>query len=137
MTFRYEGDGMQNKRIGLGWMLILALAACASGSPDSAKAVEGYFQALVDKDSAKAISISCAEWESNAQTDSDTFAIYPATLENLACKEESRAGDSADVTCTGKIILDYNGDLQEIDLADRTYAARLEGGEWRMCGYKE
>jgi hypothetical protein len=128
---------MQKKRIWFGLIPVLALAACASGSTGPAGAVEGYFKALVGKDSAKAISLSCAGWESSAQIDIDTFAVYPATLENLSCKEGSRTGDSADVTCTGKAILDYNGEKQEINLADRTYQARLEGGEWRMCGYKK
>jgi hypothetical protein len=127
---------MKNKRFWFGLVPVLALAACSSASTGPADAVEGYFTALVEKDSAKAISLSCAEWESSAQTDSDTFAVYPAMLENLSCKEESRTGDTADVTCTGKAVLDYNGDMQEINLADRTYQTRLEGGEWRMCGYK-
>lgn len=128
---------MMRKRFWFGLVPVLALAACSSGVIGPAGAVEGYFKALVGKDSVKAISLSCAEWESSAQIDSDTFAIYPATLENLSCKEVSRSGDSADVTCTGKAILDYNGEKQEINLADRTYQARREGGEWRMCGYKK
>ncbi len=127
---------MKPMRCWFGLALVLALAACSSAATTPAGAVEGYFKALVGKDPAKVVSLSCAAWESSAQTDSDTFAVYPATLENISCKEEGRSGDSADVTCTGKVVLDYNGDLQEIDLADRTYLVRLEGGDWRMCGYK-
>jgi hypothetical protein len=137
---RREGESMQIKRSWFWWIPALLLASCASGSAASAGpagAVEGYFKALVAKDSAKAIANSCAAWESSAQIDIDTFAAYPATLENLSCKETGRAGDTADVTCTGKAILDYNGEKQGINFADRTYQARLEGGEWRMCGYKQ
>lgn len=121
------------------WIVLFSvciLAACSSSSAGPAQAVEGYFKALVAKDAAKAKSISCAAWESNAQTDADTFAVYPATLEALSCQETGRTGDTADVTCTGKMILDYNGDKQEINLADRGYLAKLEGGDWRMCGYQ-
>jgi hypothetical protein len=132
-----EGIPMRKKRFWLGWIPVLALAACSSGSTGPAGAVEGYFKALVAKDSAKVISLSCAAWESSAQIDSDTFAVYPAALENLSCKETGRTGDTAVVTCTGKAILDYNGEKQEINFADRTYQARLEGGEWRMCGYEQ
>jgi hypothetical protein len=128
---------MRKMRSWFGGLPLLALAACASGSTGPAGAVEGYFKALVAKDSAKAISLSCAAWESSAQIDSDTFAVYPATLENFSCKETGRTGDSADVTCAGKAILDYNGEKQEINFADRIYQARREGGEWRMCGYKQ
>lgn len=134
-----EGEFMKIKHSGFWWVPVVLLASCTSGSagsPGPAGAVEGYFKALVAKDSAKAIAISCAAWESSAQIDSDTFAVYPATLQNFSCKESNRSGDTADVTCTGKAILDYNGEKQEINFADRTYQARLEGGEWRMCGYK-
>ena len=126
---------MKNNRFWFGLATILALAACSSSSSDPAGAVVGYFKALAEKDAVKAISQSCAAWESSAQTESDAFAVYPATLENVSCKEENRTGDTADVSCTGKMVLDYNGDKEEINLADRTYQARLEGGQWRMCGY--
>ena len=33
------------------------------------------------------------------------------------------------------MVLNYNGELQEMDLAARQYLARQEGGQWRMCGY--
>jgi hypothetical protein len=126
---------MRKKRFWLGWIPTLALAACSGGSGGPATAVKGYFQALAGQDAAKAVSASCATWESSAQIDSDTFAAYSAKLENVSCKEESRTGDTAVVSCTGKAVLDYNGEKQEINLADRTYQARLEGGQWRMCGY--
>jgi hypothetical protein len=131
-----EGMIMRNKSFWFGWIPVLALAACSSGSTSPAGAVGAYFKALVGKDSAKTLALSCAAWEPSAQIDSDTFALYPATLENFSCKETSRTGETADVTCTGKAILDYNGEKQEINFADRIYQARLEGGEWRMCGYK-
>jgi hypothetical protein len=117
-------------------VLALIVAACSADSGDPAKTIEEYFTALTEKDAAKAVSLSCAAWEANAQTDADTFAVYPASLENLSCRETGRTGDEADVACTGKMILDYNGDKQEIDLADRAYLAKREGGDWRMCGYQ-
>jgi 1,6-anhydro-N-acetylmuramate kinase len=115
---------------------ILILAACSVRSNGPARAIEDYFKALVAKDAVKAVSLSCADWESSAQIDSDTFIAYSATLESISCSELSRADDLAEVGCTGKTILDYNGEKQEINFADRNYQARLEGGEWRMCGYQ-
>jgi hypothetical protein len=116
-------------------LILLVLASCA-GSSDPAAVVEKYFQALVEKDATKAVTLSCAAWEDGARTDVDTFSMYPATLENVACQDAGAEGESHRVTCTGKAVLDYNGELQEIDLSARDYKVVREGGEWRMCGYQ-
>jgi hypothetical protein len=117
------------------FLILFVLASC-SGSSDPAAVVEEYFRALVDKDATKAVTLSCAAWESGARTDVDTFAMYPADLENVACQDAGAEGDGHRITCTGKAILDYNGEKQEIDLAGRDYTVVQEGGEWRMCGYR-
>jgi hypothetical protein len=116
-------------------LVLLILASCA-GSSTAASTVENYFRALVDKDATKAVTLSCAAWESGARTDADTFAMYPATLEDIACRDAGTEGGYQLVECTGKAILDYNGEKQEIDLADHVYKTIREGGEWRMCGYQ-
>jgi hypothetical protein len=116
-------------------LVLLFLAACASSS-NPAAVVEEYFRALVEKDAAKAVTLSCAAWEDGARTDVDTFAMYPATLENVACTDAGADGEARRVTCTGKAVLDYNGEKQEIDLSARDYTVVQEGGEWRMCGYQ-
>ena len=127
-----ERDCMKNWSL----LLLLILAACGGSSSSPEKAVEDYFRALVDKDATKAVTVSCAAWESSARTDVDTFAMYPATLENMACRAAGTDGDYRLVACTGKATLDYNGEITEINLADRTYKVLREGGEWRMCGYQ-
>jgi hypothetical protein len=124
-------DGMKR----LGFLLLLLLAACG-GSSNPGAAVEDYFRALVDKDMTKAVNLSCAAWEEGARTDVDTFAMYPATLENISCTDAGADGADRAVSCTGKAILDYNGEKQEIDLSARQYVVAREGGEWKMCGYK-
>ncbi|MGB7540034.1 MAG: hypothetical protein WBM17_15950 [Anaerolineales bacterium] len=116
-------------------LILLVLASC-SGSSNPAAVVEEYFRALVAKDATKAVTLSCAAWESGARTDVDTFAMYPAELQNIACQDAGVEGNAHRITCTGKAILDYNGEKQEIDLAGRDYTVVQEGGEWRMCGYQ-
>ena len=118
-----------------GLIILLLLASC-SGSSNPAAVVEEYFRALVAKDATKAVSLSCAAWESGARTDVDTFAMYPAELQDVVCKDAGAEGNGHRVTCTGKAILDYNGEKQEIDLSGRDYTVVQEGGEWRMCGYQ-
>jgi len=119
------------------WSLpfLLVLASCA-GSASAATTVENYFRALVEKDATKAVTLSCAAWETGALTDVDTFSMYPATLEDIACRNASPDGQYQLVECTGKAVLDYNGEKQEIDLSARAYKVLQEGGEWRMCGYQ-
>jgi hypothetical protein len=103
---------------------------------NASSVVVEYFKALVAKDSTQAVNLSCAAWEEQAQIDADTFAINPATAENIQCKVTGKDGDTSLVACTGKLVLDYNGEKQEINLANRTYKVVQDSGEWRMCGYK-
>jgi hypothetical protein len=118
-------------------LLAWALAACQkSAGGGAADVVKDYFEALVAKDANQAVNLSCSDWEEKAQIDADTFAINPATAENVQCKVGGEDGAATLVSCTGKLVLDYNGEKQEIDLAARTYRVVQEGGEWRMCGYK-
>jgi hypothetical protein len=118
-------------------LLAFMVVTCQkSQGSDASGVVEEYFKALVNKDGTRAVNLSCAGWEEQAQLDADTFAINPATAENIQCKTSGKDGDATLITCTGKLVLDYNGEKQEIDLADRTYRVVQEGGEWRMCGYQ-
>ena len=124
-------------------LLAFMIVTCQkSQSSDASSVVADYFKALVAKDANQAVNLSCAAWEEQAQIDADTFAINPATAENIQCKtagadkDHPEDGDATLVSCTGKLVLDYNGEKQEINLADRTYRVVQESSEWRMCGYK-
>ncbi len=103
---------------------------------NASRVVEEYFKALVAKDATRAVNLSCSSWEAQAQIDADTVAITPATAENGQCKVTGKDGNNTLVSCTGKLVLDYNGEKQEINLSDRTYQVVQESSEWRMCGYK-
>jgi hypothetical protein len=124
-------------------LLAFMVVACQkSQSKNASDVVADYFKALVAKDANQAVILSCAAWEEQAQIDADTFAINPATAENVQCKvagadkDHPKDGDTTLVSCTGKLVLDYNGEKQEINLADRSYRVVQESSEWRMCGYK-
>lgn len=120
----------------LGFAIVL-LTACASADPNSAAtAVEAYIKALVAKDPTGAINASCPAWENDAKLEADSFAAVEPTLEGLACSVSGSDGAETLVACKGVIKVTYNNEQQELSLADRTYVAVQEGGEWRMCGYK-
>jgi hypothetical protein len=119
--------------------IILILVGCSNqvGSKNNAVgAIETYVKALTAKDTNQLTNASCAAWESNAQIELDSLTAVSATLQDLKCQEAGKDGQDTLVTCQGKIVLDYNGENQELNLEGRTYRARNDGGEWRMCGYK-
>ena len=117
--------------------LAVLLAGCGQEtSSDAASAIEAYIEALVSQDEALLVNASCADWEDDAILELDLLSAVSVTLENLSCTETSQDGETTLVACTGSLIANYNGEEQEIDLADRAYVAVQEGGEWRMCGYR-
>jgi hypothetical protein len=119
-----------------GILCIVFLASCKSEKNGAKNAIEAYILALSNKDSVQISNLSCADWEQNALLEVDSLTAVGSTVENLACVESAQEGDMTLVTCTGSLALDYNGEAQQIDLSNRTYIARQEDGEWRMCGYK-
>jgi hypothetical protein len=117
-------------------MAIIGLNGCTASGSGAAQAVQGYLQAVVAKDSAKAGSFACAAWENNAQLEVDSFAAVTAKLDGLSCKETGKSGNDTLVACEGKIVTTYNNENQEINLTGRVYKAVQENGDWRMCGYQ-
>ena len=117
--------------------LHLILAGCAGKQAGSASdTAQAYIQALVSKDATKLTNLSCAAWEADAKTELDSFGAVTTRLEDLSCKEAGKDGNYTLVSCTGRIIANYNGEDQAINLADRTYKMLQEVGDWRMCGYQ-
>lgn len=117
--------------------LWLMLSACA-GQPagGAAQAVEAYVQAVVAKNTEQAINASCADWETQAQLQIDSFEAAATSLEGLACETAGAEGGYTLVRCAGKIVASYNNENQEFSLEGRTYRVVEEGGQWRMCGYQ-
>jgi hypothetical protein len=123
-------------RLLLSLVAFFLLAGCGSQKNPAASAVETYIQAMVAQNADKVTAASCADWEANAQMELDSFASVTVTLKDLSCQAAGTEGTYTLVKCTGKITANYNGEDQELNLADRTYQAINESGEWRMCGYR-
>jgi hypothetical protein len=119
-------------------MCIVALlfSACGKAADPSAKAVEDYLAALVNKDANALSALSCADWESNALLELDSLQAVTTQLESLACTAAGTDGTTTQVNCQGKIIATYNNENTELDLSVRTYQVVLQGGEYLVCGYK-
>ncbi len=117
-------------------ILVILLAACGGGVSGSVRAVEDYLNALVSKDDALVSSLSCADWETMALLELDSFQAVETRLEGLICSDAGTDGDTFLVNCQGKIIATYNDEDQELDLSLRTYEVVQEGGEYLVCGYR-
>lgn len=113
----------------------LSLTACGStATPESA--VVDYLNALVNKDANSLSALSCADWESNALLELDSFQAVEVRLEDLACTAAGSEGDMTFVQCQGKIIATYNTENMEINLADKIYKVVEQNGDYLICGYK-
>ena len=118
-------------------LITLFLAACSSNANSSngpAKAVENYLNALVAKDEKRLSTLVCGDWEDQALIELDSFQAVTPRLEDASCKQSGTDGDTALVSCTGKIVATYNNEDQELDLSVRTYQVFQQGGDWLVCG---
>ena len=135
-----ENGLIQYRRLILLSMITVILAvlviACGSAEDGATQAVIAYIQALSNQDSTQLSNLSCSSWEANAVVEMDSLAGVGSKVEDLACQQAGQAEGDVYVACTGYLALDYNGEIQKIDLSTRTYIARQEDGEWRMCGYR-
>ena len=113
-------------------LLISACGTSSAAGPE--KTVEAYLNALNEKDSTRLSTLSCADWEATALMELDSFQAVSTTLEGLTCAQTGTDGANALVTCQGKIVASYNGELQSFDLSTRTYIAENSTGEWLVCG---
>jgi hypothetical protein len=120
----------------LSLLFSLFITACSSKKDSAAQAIEAYIHALSDKDSIQISNLSCAAWEQDALLEVDSFTAVSSKVVNLACTQTGQDTSEAYISCSGTIDLDYNGEAQQIDLSSRTYLAKQEQGEWRMCGYR-
>lgn len=116
--------------------ILFTLSACTNSADDPAAAAAAYWQALADKDSAQISSLTCADFEAEAQNTFDSFSSVAVELNDLSCKVNSQEDDTAVVECSGTFVASYGTENLTIDLADHSYSVVKEGGDWRMCGAK-
>ena len=120
----------------LGLSIIFSACGAAASSNGAAETVEGYVNAIVSNDESKLISLSCADWESDALIELDSFQLVNITLDGFACQQTGTDGEITLVDCQGKMLLSYNNEAQELDLSTRTYQVVEQGGDWLICGVR-
>jgi hypothetical protein len=113
----------------------ILLTACGSSASEvPVKAVEDYLNTLVAKDAERLPTLVCGDWEEDALIELDSFQAVDVRLEGTSCAQSGTDGDTALVNCTGKIVMTYNNEDQNLDLSTRTYQVIEEGGDWLVCG---
>jgi len=115
---------------------VVLLAACQPTAAPAEKTVESYLAALVNESSEEISTLTCKHWEEEALTELDSFIGVKASLVDVSCQNAGTEGAQTLVTCSGKISATYNNEVQELDVAGRTYQVVQESGEWRVCGYR-
>jgi hypothetical protein len=114
-------------------LVVLVVSACGvSGVPE--RIVEDYLTAVAASDDVRAVNLSCTEWEGQARMDADSFMNVQTTIEEMHCEVISQTQTTAEVHCVGRIVADYQGENQTIDLSLQTYRLIVEDGVWRFCG---
>lgn len=131
---------MRNRNIFfINMIALLSLTACTGGQQDgtaqAADALENYLNALVAKDEARLVSLTCPSWEENALLEFDSFQAVETELAGLSCQQAGSEGETVLVKCQGKILATYTNEVQEFELGGRTYKMVQNGADWQVCGY--
>ena len=114
---------------------IMTLLGCSSDS-SPVSTVEAYLRALEAKDDIGAVNASCLTWEEGAFAEASSFEAVGVELEGLSCSVQQEGDVETTVKCEGEFVADYGGEIQNIDLSQRTFAVVREDGQWKMCGYR-
>ena len=118
-----------------GVVFLSLLAGCQSKEQQVISTVQAYLQALVKKDEASFVKLSCPDWQSQALLEYDAFGNVTTTLKDLSCKASNVTANSAIVNCTGSIEASYQNEVQSFPLSDRNFKIINSGGDWQVCGY--
>ncbi|MBN1967655.1 MAG: hypothetical protein JW910_23565 [Anaerolineae bacterium] len=119
----------------LSLILTVLLTACASSDP--AAVIMSYLEAKVNTDLNGILAVTCAEYESQAQIDANSFESMNPVMQDVTCAVASTTDSEAVVTCRGLIVTTYQGETREWPAGPFPYRLVMEDGEWKMCGFSE
>ena len=117
-------------------ILIFMSIGCNKTVRSPKDTIESYLESLVNQNVDTAVSLSCKQWEAEAQKEVESLLSVNASLEGVLCQTDSELENNAVVSCRGKIKLTYENEIQEIDLSKRPYQLVFENGEWLICQNK-
>jgi hypothetical protein len=116
------------------FFFVVFLNACSSNSQPQ-KTVEKYLLAISNQDAAALSALSCKTWETDALMTLESFQAVTLTIDGLRCEQAGiHSSGRTIVTCQGKLIASYQGELQEFDLSIQQYLVESVNGAWLVCG---
>jgi hypothetical protein len=115
--------------------LISSLAACGGQEHTAAAELEVFLHALVDKNEAQYVTLTCGEYEFDALLEYNAFSLVNTHIEDLSCQTVSVDGDIAEVNCQGEIVANYGNEIRTFELSERHYQVVKRDGQWLVCDY--
>ncbi len=112
-------------------LILLMMTGCAATPEDAAGIVQRHLTARVESNAETLRGLTCAAQESQVEMLARSLQGLNATLKDVACTFDG----SSSVTCTGSIVVDYQGELRELPLS--RYSVVQEDGQWKWCGEAE
>jgi outer membrane lipoprotein-sorting protein len=111
--------------------MLLLFAGCAEQA-DPSNTILQYLEARVSANATGLQELTCAELESQIPAQIASFQSIEASLEDTSCRADGEQDGKTVITCSGKIVYDYDGERNERELG--SYLAVQENGDWKMCG---
>jgi len=115
--------------------LISFLTACGGGEHPATTALETFLQALVDKNEAQYVTLTCGEYEFNALMEYNALSMVNTQIDNLDCQTMRVDEDTAEINCQGEIVANYGNEIRTFELSERHYQVVKRDGQWLVCGY--
>lgn len=110
--------------------MVMLFSACSSSQSAPESVVAEYLSAMAVQDSDSMVALSTANWETNALIDADSLTNVSTELQGLECKTIHSDSESADVVCSGQLVLTYNDEDRAIELNSFTYHLVKVNNAW-------
>ena len=110
--------------------MVMLFSACSSSQSAPESVVAEYLSAMAVQDSDSMVALSTANWETNALIDADSLTNVSTELQGLECKTIHSDSETADVVCSGQLVLTYNDEDRAIELNSFTYHLVKVNNDW-------
>ena len=110
--------------------MVMLFSACSSSQSAPESVVAEYLSAMAVQDSDSMVALSTANWETNALIDADSLTNVSTELQGLECKTIHSDSETADVVCSGQLVLTYNDEDRVIELNSFTYHLVKVNNAW-------
>lgn len=101
---------------------------------EAGQVVEDYLLALTQHNAEAAYALACDAWVDQVAMDLGSFSSVDAVFDDVVCTTTEATADEALVTCSGALLVTYDGDTRRLPLSGTTYRLRWDSQTWKLCG---